>query len=74
VDVIPVSDVPDVLADARRFYEADDLASAEQLCRRVLRDHPSHPDALHRLGRIAHARWPNPPRRRTAQASCGSQA
>ena len=45
-----------VLQQAMRAHQADDLDTAERLYRQVLRQHASHPDALHYLGVLCHQR------------------
>ena len=46
--------IPDDLNTAVHHYQACRLPEAESLCRQILQVQPSHPDALHILGLIAH--------------------
>ena len=39
---------------AMQHYKEDRLPQAEALCRQILQESPSSPDALHLLGLIAH--------------------
>lgn len=45
---------PSAIDDALGLHRAGRLAEAEQAYRRILADHPQHPDALHLLGLVAH--------------------
>ncbi len=46
----------ELLKQALSFHQKSDLANAEAYYKRILKDKPSHPDALHLLGVIAHQR------------------
>lgn len=49
-----MTNLADVLADARRHHQAGNLPQAEQLCRQVLQTDPRHPGGLALLGLLAH--------------------
>ena len=46
--------LPGLLRDAMEYHRAGQLPQAETLYRKILQAAPSHPDALHLLGLIAH--------------------
>ncbi len=45
--------IPEMLAQAVKLHQADDVQQAELLYRQVLRSDPNQPDALHLLGSLA---------------------
>src|ERR1700682_6054026 len=46
--------INELFASAVRFHQSGQLQQAEALYRQVLEVHPSHADALHLLGILAH--------------------
>ena len=42
------------LHETTRYQAAGDLVEAEARYRQILKRHPDHPDALHRLGMVTH--------------------
>ena len=48
-----MSTIDEALARGLAHHRAGDLRAAEQIYRQVLSDHPTHAEALHRLGALA---------------------